>query len=92
MTTAKKPRATSAVPKKDPATGRWAFVCDVVGTDGRRSQTRRKGFRTREEAQAALDSVRTSVRQRTYIAPERVTLAAFAEAWLEETSVTLEAS
>ena len=40
------PRAATAAPKKDPATGKWGFVCDVVSPDGRRHQTRRKGFAT----------------------------------------------
>jgi len=62
------PRAATAAPKKDPATGKWGFVCDVVSPDGRRHQTRRKGFATKAEAQAALDRVRTSVRSNSYVA------------------------
>ncbi len=53
-------RATAATPKLDDKTGRWYFVFDSVhpNPDGSRRQIRRRGFRTRKEAQAALDQER----------------------------------
>jgi integrase len=81
MTTAV--RSKSATPRKDPVTGRWGFICDVVSPDGLRHQTRRKGFLTKAEAAAALDAVRTSVRSNNYVAPSSLTLREFAEdKWL----------
>jgi integrase len=65
-------RSASATPQKDPATGTWWFIADLpVGPDGRRRQAKRRGFRTRAAAQAALDELRTNGRQGTYVAPAR---------------------
>lgn len=79
----KERRAREAGPVKDPATGRWGFVMDVgVDERGTRKQARRRGFRTRAEAQRALDALRTSVAKSTYVAPARQTLAEYLDEWL----------
>jgi hypothetical protein len=54
----------------DPATGRWR-------------QLTKGGFRTRREAQAALNEAMAALRAGTFVAPSRLTLGAFlTEQWL----------
>jgi integrase len=67
--------ARDAGPRKEVANGTWWFVVDLPpGSGGRRRQAKRRGFRTKAEAQAAIDALRTSSRQGTYVAPARQTL------------------
>jgi integrase len=67
-----------AAPRRDTATGTWWFVIDLpAGSTGRRRQARRRGFRTKAEAQLALDELRTAKRQGTYVAPARQRLGEF---------------
>jgi integrase len=62
----------SSAPRKDPRSGTWWFVVDLPsGPNGKRCQAKRRGFRTKAEAQAALDELRISARQGTYVAPAR---------------------
>ena len=84
----------SAVPRKDPTTGTWSFVVDLPdGPDGRRRQARRRGFRTKADAQAALDEIRTSGRRGTYVAPVCQTLGEFLICdWLPAIRTTVEPS
>ena len=75
-------RAPSAAPQRA-ADGTWWFVCDT-GTHpetGRRRMARRKGFRTKREAQAALDKVRTSVTTGTFVARSTQTLGEYLDEW-----------
>ena len=74
---------SSAVPRKD-SNGTWWFVVELPAKgDGRRRQVKRRGFRTKADAQAALDDVRVTARQGTYVAPARQTLKDFLEdEWL----------
>ena len=58
--------------------GTWWFVVDLPpGGDGKRRQAKRRGFRTKAEAQAALDELRVGVRRGTYVAPVRQTFGDF---------------
>lgn len=71
-------RNTTAAPRKDPATGTWYFIVDIsVDPSGKRRQTRRRGFKTKREAQEAMDALRHSVTSATYVAPKRQTLGEF---------------
>ena len=46
--------AGSSAPRKDPRSGTWWFVVDLPsGPHGKRCQAKRRGFRTKAEAQAA---------------------------------------
>ena len=74
---------SSAVPRKG-SNGTWWFVVELPAkADGRRRQVKRRGFRTKADAQAALDEVRVTARQGTYVAPARQTLKDFLEnEWL----------
>lgn len=86
-------RAAAAEPKKDPTTGTWGFRVDVPGPDGKRVQARRRGFRTKAEAQEELDRIRGAARGRTYVAPMRQTLADYLQNdWLPAVRRELAAS
>ena len=70
--------ASDAGPRKDPSSNKWWFIVDLPpGGDGRRRQARRRGFRTKAEAQAELDALRVASRQGTYVAPVRQTTTEF---------------
>lgn len=87
-------RAASAVPRKDPKSGTWFFVVDIgEGPRGERRQTRRRDFRTKKEAQEALDDVRKSVRTARYVSPQKRTLGQYlTEDWLPAARINLEES
>jgi len=77
-------RAGSATPRQDPRTGKWYFVVDG-GTDpktGRRQQVRRRGFARKDEAQEALDKVRSQRRESSYVRPATVTVKDYLAEWL----------
>lgn len=84
----------TAAPRKDPKSGTWWFVVDLPpGGDGRRRQAKRRGFRTKAEAQAALDELRVGGRRGTYVAPARQTLRSFlTDDWLPAIRATVEPS
>ena len=65
-------RAAVAAPRQA-ANGKWEFVVDVRGPDGRRRQARRRGFPTKRAAQAVLDELRQSVREQVYVPPKHQT-------------------
>lgn len=74
---------------KQAENGSWYFIIDVpsseLGSDGKpkRKQTRRRGFKTRREAQAELTRVLGSLEKQEYIAPQNQTLGEFLETtWL----------
>lgn len=83
-----------AGPRKDLANGTWWFVADLPpASDGRRRQAKRRGFKTKAAAQAALDELRVSGRQGVYVAPARQRLGEFlTDDWLPAIKVTIEAS
>ncbi len=84
----------SASPRRDPKTGTWWFIVDLpIGGDGRRRQAKRRGFRTKAEAQAVLDELRVEVRKGTYVAPVRQTFGQFlTDEWLPAIRTTIEPS
>lgn len=62
---------TSSVPGRDEKSGKWWFVVDLgPGADGKRRQARRRGFATKKAAQEALDEVRVTARDGTFVRPE----------------------
>lgn len=71
-------------PRRDPSNGTWWFVVDIAsGKDGRRQQAKRRGFRTKAEAQAVMDELRVAARQGTFVTPQRQTVKEFLEQdWL----------
>jgi integrase len=86
-------RSREAGPKKDPRTGTWGFVTDVAMDEhGRRKQARRRGFKTRADAQRELDRLRVAVRDQTFVAPARQTFGDFLDEWLETITATVQPS
>src|SRR4051812_15501098 len=86
-------RSQTAGPVQDPKTGRWSFVVDIgVDEHGRRKQARRRGFKTKKDAQYALNELRTSVEKSTYVAPVKQTTSGYLDEWLEAIRGTLEPS
>lgn len=76
-------RNTSAAPRQDPATGRWGFVVDAgLGPNGKRRQARRRGFKTKKEAQAELDRIRGDARTNSYVPPAKMTVKEYVDTWL----------
>ena len=72
----------SAGPQKDEKSGNWWFVVDLPpGPDGQRRQAKRRGFATKKAAQEAMDRLRISARDQTYVEPSRLTLAAYLDGW-----------
>lgn len=69
--------------------GSWYFVLDVpsseLGVNGKpkRRQQRKRGFKTRRDAQAALTQALNALATQTYVAPKRQTLGDFVvNTWL----------
>jgi len=63
-------------------TGRWYFVVDTPSPDERRRQLRRRGFKTKKKAQAALTTVLGDVQRGTFVMPVRTTVRGYLEHWL----------
>lgn len=84
----------TAAPQRDPKTGTWYFVVDLgPGSEGKRRQARRRGFRTKKAAQEALDKLRVNAREGAYVAPKRQTLGSFLrDDWLPAVRAKLEES
>lgn len=81
-------------PQRDASNGTWWFVVDIgSGKDGRRQQAKRRGFRTKAEAQAVMDELRVSARQGTFVTHQRQTVKEFLEKdWLPAVRRQLAAS
>lgn len=86
--------SSAAAPRKDQKSGTWWFVVDLPPSgDSRRRQAKRRGFRTKAEAQAALDELRVDTRRGTYVAPARQTFGEFlTRDWLPAIRATVEPS
>jgi integrase len=84
----------NSAPRKDPSNGTWWFVADLpLDRDGKRRQAKRRGFRTRAEAQRAMDDLRVDARQGTFVKPHRQTVQEYLEdEWLPAVRRQLAAS
>jgi integrase len=58
---------------KDRKRGTWTFRIDAPSRDGKRREVKRRGFRTRRDAQEALDEVRQQITGRRVPDPHRLT-------------------
>ncbi len=68
-------------------------VRDVgVDGDGKRKQARRRGFRTKREAQDALTALRADVQRGEYVKPTKQTVAEFIDEWPPAIRTTVEPS
>ncbi len=78
------------VRKPRSAGGTWSYRVDLgLDSDGRRAQKQVAGFRTKKDAQAALNDALSSVQHGAYVAPSRQTLTSFLEQWVEGTRTEL---
>ncbi|ASA21791.1 site-specific integrase [Paenibacillus donghaensis] len=72
-----------AVPKFNEKTKTWRFVFDYYDETGERKQIRRKGFKTKREADDKMLELRNEVNSGQYSAPKTLTVANFIEDWLK---------
>ena len=72
--------------------GLWSFVVDTAVLGAPRRQHRRRGFRTRREAQQALDRLKASVDRGEFVERSRQTLREYMERWLPAIRGTIEPS
>ncbi len=64
--------------------GTWSYRLDLgLDADGGRAQKQVGGFRTKRDAQAALNDALSGIQHGTYVAPSRQTLGAFLDQWIE---------
>lgn len=74
------------------ANGLWSFVVDAAPIGAPRRQVRRRGFRTRREAQQALDLLKSNVRRGEFVERSLGTVREYFEAWLPAIRGTIESS
>lgn len=73
-----------SVRKPRTAGGTWSYRIDAGLDDrGRRRQREVGGFRTKKEAQAALNDALAETQRGTYVAPSRTTVGDFLDEWHE---------
>ncbi|MDQ1382596.1 MAG: hypothetical protein QOJ71_3315, partial [Actinomycetota bacterium] len=60
----------------------WGFVLDVGRSNGRRQQVRKRGFRTKKDAQSALNDALADLQHGSYVRPRRVTFGEYLDDWL----------
>jgi integrase len=63
--------------------GTWTFVVDVAPIGAPRRQVRRRGFRTKREAQAALTKFLGEAQRGDFVEPDRITCGEWFEQWIE---------
>lgn len=69
--------------RKDGAT--WCYVVDVgKDANGKRLQKKKRGFRTKKEAQIALAEVVHELSKGTYVSPSKIKFKDFLLQWLED--------
>ena len=62
--------------------GSWFFVVDIAPSGGARKQVRRRGFRTKREAQAELTRSLHALGEGTFVEHSRLTVQERFETWL----------
>ena len=65
----------------------WGFVLDIGRSNGRRQQVRKRGFRTRKDAQTALNEALAELQHGTYVRPRRITLESYLDDWLASLAI-----
>jgi len=68
--------------RRDEKRGTWMYALDVPGVDGKRRQELRRGFRTVEQANAAIRARRSEVAAGLVAVPSDDTVAGFAAGWI----------
>lgn len=62
--------------------GTYTIVVDV-GKNGERKQKKKRGFKTKKEAQEAINKILSEVNEGSYIEPVKLTLGSYMTEWLE---------
>jgi integrase len=71
----------------------WSYVVDVAQPGEKRKQRSKAGFKTRKEAQAALNDILGSMQRGTYVGPSKATLGDFLQdEWLPAIEGTIRPS
>jgi integrase len=60
----------------------WGFVVDVGRSAGRRQQVRKRGFRTKKDAQEALNETLASLQCGTFARPRKLTVGDYLDEWM----------
>ena len=69
--------------KRD-TSGRWGFVVDTTPPGAaKRRQVRKRGYKTKREAQEALTATLAAVQAGGFVAPDRMTVGQYLDRWLE---------
>ncbi|HJV45854.1 MAG TPA: tyrosine-type recombinase/integrase [Bacillota bacterium] len=68
--------------KQDPNTKTWFFIFDHY-ENGKRKQIKRRGFKTKREANEKLVELQKEVQDNKYVSPNQETLGGFMKHWLE---------
>ncbi|MBW3576053.1 MAG: Arm DNA-binding domain-containing protein [Actinobacteria bacterium] len=63
--------------------GSWWIRVDVAPAGAPRKQIRRRGFRTKRDAQAALNELLHDLGKGTFVATDRITVAEYMEGWVD---------
>ncbi|GEL78677.1 site-specific integrase [Tenuibacillus multivorans] len=75
---------------KDEKTSTWYFVIELgKGIDGKRKQKRKRGYKTKKEAQKALTEMLHQLNTGTYIEPKNIPLNEYLNEWLKNKQLTL---
>ena len=72
--------------------GLWSFVVDTAPLGAPLRQVRRRGFRTRRDAQQALDRLKARVDRGEFVERSRQTVREYLERWLPAIRGTVEPS
>ncbi|MFP7295816.1 tyrosine-type recombinase/integrase [Neobacillus niacini] len=76
--------------KKDKNTGTWYFVLELgKDANGNRKQKRKRGFKTKKEAEAAFAETQDMLNKGTYIEPSKVTYKEFIGEWLKTKKINI---
>lgn len=66
-----------AVPKYDEKTKTWKFIFDYYDESGERKQIRRKGFKSKREANDRMLELKNEVKSGQYSSPNTLSVATF---------------
>ncbi|CAM3807621.1 tyrosine-type recombinase/integrase [Aeromicrobium ponti] len=71
----------------------WYYVIEMgKGIDGKRKQKKKRGFKTKKEAQKALTEKLHELNSGTYIEPRKITMKDFLNEWLRNKQLTIRES
>ncbi|OMD43028.1 site-specific integrase [Paenibacillus odorifer] len=79
--------------KKDEETNKWFYVADVgKKPNGKRNQKKKRGFKTKREAEKALNELLNQVHLGTYVEPSKLLYKDYLKQWLEDKQTKVRAS